>query len=181
MTRPVITMSAPAAQRLGDPEAAQVGVGRDRLHAPVLERRGVSRFSSARPSAWNSSSRATRLSPSTCATGSASPASHQVAHRRGQPGRVEPAGVGDHLDPALGEHREVRCQLAEEGGRVPAPLGVLPVRGGHPGERHLGQVVAHEDVDRIPGQRLLDGGEPVTEVAGEVADADRRRTSMTGR
>ena len=34
VTRPVITMSAPRAQRRGDAEAAQVGVGRDRLARP---------------------------------------------------------------------------------------------------------------------------------------------------
>src|SRR3712207_6850209 len=52
-------------------------------------------------------------SPYTPLSHSARLADHP-AHGGGHPRGVEPAGVRDHLDPSLGDHRQVRRELAED-------------------------------------------------------------------
>jgi hypothetical protein len=90
----------------------------------------------------------------------------------GQPGRVEPAGVGHHLDPVVHDQAEALLHLVEEAGRV--PLGrVAAAR--PPKDQHgqLGQVVAGEHVDRAALQQLPRRAPAVAVEPGAVGDAER--------
>ena len=90
----------------------------------------------------------------------------------GQPGRVEPAGVGHHLDALVDGQAEALLHLGKEAGGV--PLGRVPAARA-PQDQHgqLGQVVAGEHVDRAAFQQLPRGGAAVAVEAGAVGDAQR--------
>jgi hypothetical protein len=98
----------------------------------------------------------------------------QLAHCAGQAWGIEPTGVRDHLDAPLGDRRQVWAQLPEEVRDVARPSAPLAHREG--GEGDLREEVAHHDVDRVTRHHLVERREPISEVAGEVADPHRSRS-----
>ena len=97
VTRPVTTMSAPASQRPGDAEGAEVGVGGQRAAEPEL---GGAR---------------SRLSPSTQAIRGVRPSSAATSRSFvGEAGGVEAAGVGDDPHAPLEREPEAVGDLGDE-------------------------------------------------------------------
>src|SRR5581483_8681912 len=94
----------------------------------------------------------------------------EAGRLRGEPRRVQAAGVDDDLDPALDARPEHLFQLAEE------RLGVAGARALHAvleqdHERQLGEVVAGQDVDRAALDHLARGAQAVAVEAAAIRDA----------
>ncbi len=150
------------AQGLGDAPTSEVGVRRHRL-AGHGRRDRVERA----PQVVALDVRDPRAGP-------------ELLERRGEPGRVEPARVGDDLDAAGDAVGEDVAHLRQEGLRVPG-VGVLGLGLREDEHRQLGEVVAAQDVDRPAVEHLPRGVQPVAVEAGAVPDTDRsHRTPPSG-
>ena len=97
MTRPVTTTSRAVAQALGDAEGAEVGVGGERLAQAEL---GGALAQVVALDVGDVDVEAELVG--------------ERAHGGGEPGRVEPAGVGDDRDAPLEGGAEGRLELAQE-------------------------------------------------------------------
>ena len=98
----------------------------------------------------------------------------ELAEPLGEPGRVEPAGVGDDLDAALDGEPERLLHLAQErlGEAERRVLGPVPAEDEH---RQLGQVVAGEHVELAAREHLAHRGEAIAVEARCVGDSQRSR------
>ena len=92
-----------------------------------------------------------------------------LAHRVGEAGRVEPAGVGDDPHAALEREAEAVLDLAHEGARV-AERRVLQLVAAEDQHGQLGEVVAGQHVELAAVEHLAHRREPVAVEAGAVAD-----------
>ena len=164
MTRPVTTMSAPAAERRGDAEAAQVGVGRQRLVAPPDPR----------------AERAHVVAVDVGDAGREPLPCCDLADPRGEPGGVETAGVADDPHAALEREAEAVLDLAREGAGVPQG-GVLQLVAAEDQHRQLGEVVAGQHVERTALEHLPHRREPVAVEARAVADPERAARGVSHR
>ncbi len=141
-----------AAQALGDAEGAQIGVGGERVAERELAAAGT---------------QVVALDVSDC---DVEPERlGQSAHCRGEPGRVQAAGVRDDRDAVLERRAEGVLELAQEGLGVAQRLvaGAIARQDEH---RELGEVVAGQHIERAAGEHLVHGRGTIAVEAGAVAD-----------
>ena len=160
-------------QGAGDAEAAEVGVGGERPMGPGRQRlagrevrQRVARFLQLAETVGDVVAVDVRDAQVVPAAGG------QLAGGGGEPGGVQPAGVGDDADPVRHQVVERGVELVEERDRV-ALGGVLGARLAEDQHGDLGEVVAGEDVDAAGGSHVGHGRGAVAVEAGAVADADR--------
>ncbi len=160
-------------QRGHDAPGAQVGVGRDRRHPGLGQPRPGVEVGQRLPRRLELVEAAEQVVALDVGHADGQPQpSGQGPQLGGQPGRVEPAGVGHHLDALVDGQAEALLHLGQEAGGV--PLGrVAAARAPQDQHGQLGQVVAGEHVDRAALQQLPRGGAPVAVEAGAVGDAQR--------
>ena len=112
-------------------------------------------------------------SPSTCPTATVSPSlSARSRDRVGQPGRVQPAGVGDDGDAPSTAVPRHSLQLAQERPRI-AEGRVAQAVAAEDQHGQLGQVVAGQHVQLAAREHLGPRVEPVAVEAGRVSDPQR--------
>ena len=161
MTRPVTTTSRAGVETVDDAPRAQVGVGG--------EGRAETKLGGAADEVVALDVGDVHVEPEPLG---------QRADGGGQPGRVEPAGVGDDLHAVVQRRAEAFLELGEEG------LGVAALRGlgavaGQDQHRQFGEVVAGEVVEFAAGDHLPHGGVPVAVEARAVADPNWRHDSRS--
>ena len=93
----------------------------------------------------------------------------QAAHRGGEPGGVQTAGVRDDRHAVLERGAERVLELAQERLGVAEVL-VARAVAGEDEHRELGEVVAGQHVERPAGEHLVHGRGPVAVEARAVAD-----------
>ncbi len=160
-------------QRRRDPEAAEVGVGGERLVAPAPQRRAGVEMGEVVAGGQQLRQALAEVVALHVSHGQvdAHPR-QQLAGRLGQPGGVQPAGVDHDLDPARGDLGGDRFELAQEAGGVAAARMPGTDLGQHQ-HGDLGQVVTGHHVHRTAGDHLGQRLQPVAVEARAVGDPDR--------
>ncbi len=155
-------------ERVGDTPAAEVGVCRDGLEPGLFERLPAGAIDEEahvrRPHQIVARHGGDR-DPQTEFAG-------ETVYGSGEPARIEPSRIGDHLDTPLETVGEDGFELCQEGcgiatGRIPHALS------GEDRHRQLGEVVTGQHVDRPAVHHLAGRRHPVAEKPGAIGDADR--------